>query len=208
MYSICPSWMISVVSFVGKSGRLLVAWNPNIFELHPFLSVGGILLTGIHIPDKRRISFLNAYGSRSGRWQFWEQVEAKGLLAQDDLILAGDLKFFTSTNEVWGEVALSDPMADFFKNLFANNQLVDVKPTVLMPTWRNGRRGVEEIQKRLDRVYVSETILCDAARYRSWVELPFVSDHAPVILQLDYGYKPVAYPFKFNPSMLERGVIL
>jgi hypothetical protein len=70
-----------------------VAWNPNIFELQPFLSVGGILLTGIHIPDKRRISFLNAYGSCSGRRQFWEQVEAKGLLAQDNLILAGDLNF-------------------------------------------------------------------------------------------------------------------
>ena len=59
MYTIFPSWMISVVSSVGKSEGILVAWNPNIFELQPFLSVGGILLTGIHIPDKRRISFLN-----------------------------------------------------------------------------------------------------------------------------------------------------
>jgi hypothetical protein len=59
--------MISVVSSVGKSGGLLVAWNPNIFELQPFLSVGGILLIGIHIPDKRRICFLNAYGSCTGR---------------------------------------------------------------------------------------------------------------------------------------------
>jgi hypothetical protein len=136
--------------------------------------------------------------------QFWEQVEAKGLLAQDALILAGDLNFSTSIDEVWGEVALSDPLADFFKNLFANNQLVDVMPAVLMPTWRNGRRGVEEIQKRLDRVYVSEALLSEAARYRSWVELPFISDHAPVILQLDYGYKPVAYPYKFNPACLKE----
>jgi hypothetical protein len=105
---------------------------------------------------------------------------------------------------VWGEVALPDPLADFFKNLFTSNQLVDVKPAVLMPTWRNGRRGVEEIHKRLDRAYVSESLLCDVARYRSWVELPFVSDHAPVILQLDYGYKPVAYPFKFNPTCLQE----
>jgi len=137
--------MISVVSSIGKLGGLLVAWNPNIFELQPFLSVGGILLTCIHIPDKRRISFLNAYGSCYGRRKFWEQVEAKGLLAQDNLILVMDLKFSTSPDEVWGEVALPDPLEDFFKNIFTFNQLVDVKPTVLMPIWRNGRRGVEEI---------------------------------------------------------------
>jgi hypothetical protein len=54
MCSICPNWMICVVSSVGKSGGLLVAWNPNIFELQAFLSAGGILLTGTHIPDKKR----------------------------------------------------------------------------------------------------------------------------------------------------------
>jgi len=63
---------------------------------------------------------------------------------------------------------------------------------------------VEEIHKRLDMAFVSESLLCDAVGYRSWVELPFVSDHAPVILQLDYGYKPVAYPFKFNPTCLQE----
>jgi hypothetical protein len=130
-------------------------------------------------------------------------VEAKGLLAQDALILAGDLNFSTSLDEVWGEVALSDPLAVFFKDLFANNHLVDVVPAELVPTWRNGRSGVDGIQKRLDRVYVSEAILNESARYRSWVELPFISDHAPVIFQLDYGFKPVAYPFKFNPVCLK-----
>jgi hypothetical protein len=147
MYSIFPNWMISVVSSVGKSGGLLVAWNPNIFELQPFLSVGGILLTGIHIPDKKRISFINAYGPCSGRRHFWEQMEAKGLLAQENLILAGDLNFTTSIDEVWGEVALSDPLVDFFKNLFTSNHLVDVMPAVLLPTWRNGRRGRRRSRK-------------------------------------------------------------
>jgi hypothetical protein len=49
---------------------------------------------------------------------------------------------------------------------------------------------------------VAEYLLIDATRYRSWVELPFISDHAPIVLQLDYGYNLVAYPFKFNPSFL------
>jgi len=46
--------------------------------------------------------------------QFWEKVDATGLLAQGDLFLARDLNFTTSTEEVWGSSALSDPLADFF----------------------------------------------------------------------------------------------
>jgi hypothetical protein len=48
-----------------------------------------------------------------------------------------------------------------------------------------------------------KAILNESARYRSWVELPFISDHAPVLFQLDYGFKSVAYPFKFNPALLK-----
>jgi hypothetical protein len=31
-------------------------------------------------------------------------------------------------------------------------------------------------------------------------ELPFILDHAPIIFQLDYGLKRIAYPYKFNPA--------
>jgi hypothetical protein len=196
--SLCPSWMVSVVSLVGKSWGILVAWNPIIFYLQPFLCVGGILLTGIHIPDNSIIFFINVYGPCSGCKIFWEKVEAKGILSMDSLILAGDLNFTTRSNEFWGPGALLDPLAGFFKELFANNHLVDIHPTELVATWNSGRSEGQGIQKRLDRVFSSESILGDSTRYRSWVELSFISDHAPIIFLMDYGLKKIAYPFKFN----------
>jgi len=39
-------------------------------------------------------------------------------------------------------------------------------------------------------------------RYRAWVELPFVSDHASVVVQFAYQPFLVAYPFKLNPTWL------
>jgi hypothetical protein len=75
-------------------------------------------LTGIRLPDKRRIYFLNVYGPCIGRRQFWEKVEAKGLLAQGDLILAGDLNFTTSLDEVWGEVGFIRSTGGFFQRAF------------------------------------------------------------------------------------------
>jgi hypothetical protein len=34
------------------------------------------------------------------------------------------------------------------------------------------------------------------------VELPFVSDHAPVVVQFDIQPFPLAFPFKLNPTWL------
>jgi hypothetical protein len=53
----------------------------------------------------------------------------KGLLLHTDLILVGDLNFTFNSKEIWGTVALLDPLATFFKDLFATTSLVDVAPT-------------------------------------------------------------------------------
>jgi hypothetical protein len=78
---------------------------------------------------------------------FWDRVQAKGLLTLDSLILAGDLNFTTSIEEVWGADAIIDPLGGYFTDLFAKNQLVDVQSAELVPTWRNGRLGSQSIQK-------------------------------------------------------------
>jgi hypothetical protein len=74
----------------------------------------------------------------------------------------------------------------------------------VVPTWRNGRTGVEEITKRLDIIYVSEDLISSSVRYRSWVEYPYISDHAPVLLQLGNSMSTVAHPFKLNPAWLRE----
>jgi hypothetical protein len=38
--------------------------------------------------------------------------------------------------------------------------------------------------------------------YRSWVEYPYVSDHASMLLQLEITPLFKAYPFKFNSQWL------
>jgi exonuclease III len=45
MHHLRPYWVSSVVNSVGTSGGLLVTWDPNLYELVPFLTIGGILLT-------------------------------------------------------------------------------------------------------------------------------------------------------------------
>jgi len=68
-----------------------------------------------------------------------------------------------------------------------------------VPTWRNGRVGTNSIAKRLDHSFISEDLLALVGDYRAWVEFPYISDHAPIILQLDLPLIYIAFPFKFNP---------
>jgi hypothetical protein len=62
MNKFCPSWVSCAVSYVGTSGGLLVSWDPYLFNLVPYLTCGGILLTGSVIATKREINLLNVYG--------------------------------------------------------------------------------------------------------------------------------------------------
>jgi hypothetical protein len=40
--------------------------------------------------------------------------------------------------------------------------------------------------------------------YRAWVAHPFISDHAPILLQLDGLFQRKFYPFKLNPGWLHE----
>jgi hypothetical protein len=199
MYMLRPEWMICAVSSVEKFGGILVSWDPNFFDLVLILGCGGIFLSGTSLADKRKVSLLNVYRPCQDRKNFWEKIDGRGILALEYLIMVGDMNFTTKSEEVWGVSALEDPLVGFFKEIFSKKKLVDVAPTEVVPTWRNGRYGFEGIAKRLYRIYMVEDLITTSCRYRSWVEFPFISDHAPVFLQLGEGLSTIAHPLKINP---------
>jgi hypothetical protein len=129
-------------------------------------------------------------------------VEARGLLDLENLIIAGDMNFTTSVGEVWGASATQDTLEDYFTTLFLAHDLVDYAPDILAPTWRNGRVGSYSISKRLDRFLISEHLVSSEDRIRSWVDFPFLSDHAPIFLHLDSTALRITYPFKLNSGWL------
>jgi hypothetical protein len=59
--------------------------------------------------------------------------------------------------------------------------------------------GTKLIAKRLHRDLISEDFLASTDIYQSWVEYPYISDNAPILLQLDLPTTHLFYPFKMNP---------
>ena len=122
----------------------------------------------------------------------------------NNLILACDLNFTLGADEVWGAETKLVKLAEYFKDMMLEHHLIDLVPVETILTWRNGRSGTDSISKCLDRVIVLKNLLTDVGRFRSWVDLPFVLDHAPVVVQFDFQPYPMAYPFKLNPSWLNE----
>jgi hypothetical protein len=163
------SWVTAAASSLGNSGGLLVAWDPDLFVLRPFLSKGGILLTGRYLPTGQEMAFLNVYGPCSNRPLFWKLLAESGLLSLPNLILGGDLNIILAAGEHWGGPFLPGPTEASYRELFASNNLIDVQPPCLVPTWRNGRTGKEAIARRLDRFLVAEAFLTSSTFHpRGW----------------------------------------
>ena len=75
------------------------------------------------------------------KW-FWELVDSDGILNVLRLILGGDLNLTMPNREVWGNSGRQGVLDQYFNNLFANARLIEVEPSLLCPTLRNGHCGV------------------------------------------------------------------
>jgi exonuclease III len=200
---ILPNWYFCGVDSIGLSGGLLSAWNPRKANFKAFLTKAGILLEGVVKDTNIKVRLINCYGPYADRVGFWEDLKRIGIFNEENLILGGDLNFTTSSREVWGAKARVDPLQLFFSHLVQNEGLVDVEPIKILLTWRNGRKGQDYIAKRLDRFLIYEKLVSLGIRYRSWICNDKISDHMPIMLQLDFGSDIVRYPFKFNVVWLE-----
>lgn len=76
-----------------------------------------------------------------------------------NLILTRDLNFTWSATKIWGQKAKQDPLVAYLSDMFDRGDMVDVEPFPICPTWRNGRLGNEGIAKRLDRFFISNTLI-------------------------------------------------
>jgi hypothetical protein len=181
---------------------MLVAWDPGFFDLVPFLTCGGLLLRGRCLATNQELALLNVYGPCKDKTQFWTQLASSGLLDIPNLILGGDLNITLNADEHWGGNCSTVQMLLFYKGLFASKNLIDVLPCKIVPTWRNGRSGMEAIARRLDRFLISDSFISNTGYPSTWVEYPYFSDHAPVFLKLNLPIRHFSYPFKFNQHWL------
>ena len=125
----------------------MTAWNPHRVRCRAFETLAGILVKAKFWGLNTTLGILNYYGPYRDRDIFWDKVLREGLLNSPNLILGGDLNLTMSSSEIWGKRAVLDPLSSFFKHLFDSVGLIDTAPSIVGPTWRNGRVGDDGIGK-------------------------------------------------------------
>ena len=200
--SIKPGWEYCAIDALGLSGGILSAWDPRLVKCKAFLSFAGILLHARFRSLDSVFSIVNCYGPYANRISFWDKVVAGVIFHYPNLILAGDLNFTTSELEIWGEHARRDHLSLYFTQLLDSMNMVDILPSKIGPTWRNGRAGSAGVCKRLDRFRASFTLVPLLGCYKSWIQPSEISDHYPVCLEWSLSLRCHLYPFKFNRAWL------
>ena len=98
LWIILPTWYCCLVDATCLSGVLLFAWNLARIRLNPFRICGGILLKCFCRVLDIPLHIINYCGIYVDQLDFWEAIERCGLvIGFSSLILAGDLKFTTTT---------------------------------------------------------------------------------------------------------------
>eukprot|EP00253_Pinus_taeda_P025314 PITA_25314 len=143
-------------------------------------------------------------GRMKGRVNFWNELLSKSIVKSNYLVMDGDLNFSIGSAEAWGPSTREDPLSDFFLNSLISNNLIDVNPIKLKPTWRNRRVGEARVAKRLVRFLISEELTSRISSFRQWVVEGGYSDHFPIFLELSKPPRKLATPFKFNASWLQE----
>jgi len=134
LHHFCPLWVTAAVNSIGNSGGLLVAWDPSLFYLNPFMTCGGILFIGRCFATNQELVFLNVYGPCQDRSHFWTHLEKNGILSLPNLILGGNLNIILSEDEHWGGSFLSGSSENLYRDLFTSKNLINILLSRLVPT--------------------------------------------------------------------------
>eukprot|EP00253_Pinus_taeda_P014508 PITA_14508 len=140
--SLLPGWAFTALDASGHSGGLAIGIKECRVKILSHWGLKNVLGMEVLSPDfPIPLTIVNVYGPCQSRVSFWDDLLSKSVMNNPMMILGGDLNFSLGRNEAWGPSAREDPFAEFFLNLFSENNLIDPAPVKLKPTWRNKRVG-------------------------------------------------------------------
>jgi len=114
----------------------------------------------------KALRVINIYGPCQQRESFWNHLLGLSLLADDHLIIGGDLNFSLGFGESWGASTQIDALTRHMTDLLERHDLSDVPMVKPLPTWQNRRIGDAALARRLDRFLMRGTLLQELHHYR------------------------------------------
>ncbi|XP_060170346.1 uncharacterized protein LOC132601264 [Lycium barbarum] len=178
--SIAPGWKILANYQQAINGRIWFMWDPNWFDV----SLSHATAQQIHctVRDKssdEQLVITVVYGFNTG--------DLRKTLWQDMNIVAQGL---------FGNPVTLQEIHDFSECI----QHIDVHELPWQGeyyTWSNKQQGSQRITSRIDIIFGTYEWMLKWGQVSTLYDLPFISDHAPMMIKLQQQQRPKYIPFKF-----------
>jgi exonuclease III len=190
----------------GTRGGILIAWKPDEFQMTAvFTSAWSVAMHGSMCKSQKNINLISVYGPQSDgeKRDFLQQLHDR---ITDDLppstatILAGDFNLIVQASDKNNRNLNRRNMAAF-RGFINNLQLKDLYMHGRRYTWSNEQQPATMV--RLDRVLFNQEWDAEFPGCLLQALSSEMSDHCPMLLSTDAGFKPVRR-FRFENMWVSR----
>lgn len=190
---------------------------------HGILYPGRVQYVVLNLSPHLQLGIINVYGYNhtGARAMLWAHL-AQTQLPEAQWILAGDFNNIESINNKQGgstKTSINNRELDAWNKLLIKLGVRDAfhlgtfqRKNSKAFTWSNVHKDDTMIQTRIDRIYVNPILEHKGETTKILPTIPYVSDHAGVVLHARSQQKRKARPPSFNKGLLQvqesKGVIL
>lgn len=130
--------------------------------------------------------------------QFWDTLDSLGNAHTRAWMLIGDFNSLVSSADKLGGKTVASSSNGGLRRLMDDFALIDLGFVGHAFTWNNKRRGLANIQEKLDRGMANEEWKFKFPKATITHLVALISDHKPLLLQTNPPVTPMAKPFRLE----------
>ncbi|PKU64445.1 hypothetical protein MA16_Dca008368 [Dendrobium catenatum] len=167
-------------------GRIWIKWNSSSVSFKPAFTSSQLIHGSVFSGTTEAYCVFVVYASNAleERLMLWKDLADIAIGITSPWIILGDFNCCRSSNEKAGGSLLSNSKVADFNNLIFNIDVHDLSSIGHYFTWYNQRTD-NPIHIKLDRMLVNDCWLGNFPSSFYLVDNPQISDHSPIILQMD-----------------------
>jgi len=183
-----------------ENGRVWVLWDPNSYDVTMLIEEAQFIhckVKGKTDDFEAYVTIVYGYNTMEQRKTLWQGIEKVAQGINGEWILWRDYNAILSQNDrLMGNPVTQADIQDF-SQCINNLQLNELAWRGEYYTWSNKQVGTDRIWSRIDRDFGNTSWMMKWGHVQTEYDLPYISDHAPMFLQLADTPKGGPLPFIF-----------
>ncbi|XP_077237123.1 uncharacterized protein LOC143878767 [Tasmannia lanceolata] len=203
---ICGTWNSYGNYLSSDRGRIWLLWNPQMIHLNILLESDQFLHCEVRYLQTQinfNLTCIYARNKVIDRRVLWNQLHSISLNIVLPWITTGDFNVTRFSDERIGGANPNAVEMDEFNNWVDSCYLFDLRSQGQSLSWNNRSKTGNLKLRRLDRAMVNSAWLENFPRSTNSYHHPGLSDHSPLIIQLDNNPHTIKIPFRFQSMWLE-----